>query len=152
MRLPILVPAAAALILAACSKNIDTTEAVRQGVMDYMQSIAPKIGLDLNAMQVDVPAVTFDHDHARATVTITPKIAGSKGMDLVYNLDRKGDKWVVNGNAQSAGSAHGAQGSVPEPAQAAPDGTPLPAGHPAVGPVSPDTPLPPGHPPAGTKP
>ena len=60
---------------------------------------------------MDVTAVSFEQDHARATVTVTPKIAGATGMQLVYNLDRKGDKWVVNGNAQSAGSGHGTQGS-----------------------------------------
>ena len=121
--------------------------------MDYMNSIAPKIGLDMNNMQVDVPAVTFDHDHARATVTITPKVAGSKGMDLVYNLDRKGDKWVVNGNAQSAGSAHGQQEPAPGDASGdAAGGAPLPPGHPAPDAVPPGTQLPPGHPAVGTQP
>lgn len=143
---------AAALFLAGCSKNIDTTDAVRQGIMDYMNSVAPKIGLDMNSMQVDVTAVTFEQDHARASVSITPKIAGAKGMQLSYNLDRKGDKWVVNGNAQSAGSAHGSQGGA-APATAAPDGTQLPPGHPAVGAPRGGAPgagagqLPPGHPP-----
>ena len=125
------------MLLTGCSKKIDTTDAVRQGVMDYMSTIAPKIGLDLNNMQVEVSAVSFEHDHARATVTITPKIAGSKGMELIYNLDRQADKWVVHGNANSAGSGHGAQdpqgGAVSAPPPTAPDGTPLPPGHPAVG-------------------
>ena len=82
---------AAALLLASCSKNIQTTEAVRQGVMDYMNTVAPTIGLDVSNMTIDVPAVTFDHDHARATVTVKPKTVDVPGMELVYNLDRKGD-------------------------------------------------------------
>jgi hypothetical protein len=127
---------AAALLLAGCAKKIDTTDAVRQGVLDYMSSIAPKIGLDLNNMQVEVSAVSFEHDHARATVSVTPKVSGAKGMELIYNLDRQGDKWVVHGNANSAGSGHGAQdpqsGAATAPAQTAPDGTALPPGHPAV--------------------
>jgi hypothetical protein len=135
---------AAALLLAGCAKKIDTTDAVRQGVMDYMSSIAPKIGLDMNNMQVDVSAVSFEHDHARATVSVTPKVAGSKGMELIYELDRKDDKWVVHGNAMSAGSTHGQEANSPP--QAAPDGTPLPPGHPATGDVPPGTQLPPGHP------
>lgn len=154
---------AAALFLAGCSKNIDTTDAVRQGIMDYMSSVAPKIGLDMSSMQVDVTAVSFEQDHARATVTVTPKIAGATGMQLVYNLDRKGDKWVVNGNAQSAGSGHGTQGSpggAQSSAPAAPNGTALPPGHPAVGSASPQggapqgggTKLPPGHPPVSSTP
>ena len=141
--------AAAALTLIGCSKNIDTTEAVKAGVMDYMNSVAPKIGLDLNNMTVDVPAVSFDHDHARATVTVTPKIKGSGGMQLNYNLDRKGDKWVVAGNAQSAGSAHGSPDAGAAP-QAAPDGTQLPPGHPSVNTPPAGTQLPPGHPAVGS--
>ncbi len=146
--------AAAALLLAGCSKNIDTTEAVRAGVMDYMNSTAPKIGLDLNNMQIEVPAVSFDHDHARATVSFTPKIAGAKGMDMIYNLDRKGDKWVVIGNAMSAGSTHGTEQAAPPqagPPQTAPDGTKLPPGHPSVGQAPPGTQLPPGHPAVGNQ-
>ena len=104
---------AAALFLAGCSKNIDTTDAVRQGVVDYMNSVAPKIGLDMSSMQVEVTAVTFEQDHARATVTVTPKIAGSKGMQLAYNLDRKGDKWVVRGRQVSPGNAHGSDALPP---------------------------------------
>jgi hypothetical protein len=141
---------AAALLLAGCSKNIQNQEAVRQGVMDYMSSIAPKIGLDMSNMQVDVPAVTFDHDHARATVTVKPKSVDAPGMELVYNLDRKGDKWVVNGTAQSAGSSHGQQGS-PEGTPAGQGDTPLPPGHPAVGAAPSGTPLPAGHPPVESK-
>jgi len=133
------------LLLAACSKNIQTQEAVRQGVMDYMSSVAPKIGLDLSNMQVDVPAVTFDHDHARATVSVKPKNSDVPGMELVYNLDRKGDKWVVNGNAQSAGSMHGQGSDGTAPAQGG--GTQLPPGHPSVGTPPSGTQLPPGHPP-----
>jgi hypothetical protein len=148
---------AAALLLAGCSKKIDTTDAVRQGVLDYMNSIAPKIGLDMSNMQVDVAAVSFESDHARATVTVTPKIAGAKGMELAYDLDRKGDKWVVRGNAMSAGSSHGNQGSAngaqdgTAPAQAAPGAAQLPPGHPGVGAAPGGAPLPPGHPAVGTK-
>lgn len=145
-------PLAVACFLVGCSKNIDTTEAVRQGVMDYLNSRAAKIGLDMSNMQVDVPAVAFDHDHARATVSFTPKVAGAKGMELIYNLDRKGDKWVANGTAQSAGSAHGQQEAAPGDASGdAASGTQLPPGHPAVGTPPAGTQLPPGHPAVGTK-
>jgi hypothetical protein len=151
-----LLPAALALLLlcSACSKNIQTTEAVRAGVMDYFSSVAAKNGLDLSAMQVDIPAVTFEKDHARATVAISPKGASAPGagMEMIYNLDRKGDKWVVAGPGESASGAHGAaampQGGPPQDGQ-------LPSGHPAI----PDTPsghvdpgqgkLPAGHPPVG---
>jgi hypothetical protein len=132
IRTPLLV---AALLLAGCSKNIDTTDAVRLGVMDYLNAL--KIGLDVNNMQVDVTAVSFEKDHAHATVTITPKSTGGGGMQLAYDLDRKGDKWVVHGNAMTAGSSHGAPDSS-DPTPGAPSGaqsgaSQLPPGHPAVG-------------------
>jgi hypothetical protein len=148
-------PAALAglLVCVACSKNIQTSEAVRAGIMDYLSGTAAKIGLDMSAMQIDVPAVTFQKDHARATVSIKPKNVDVPAMELIYNLDRQGDKWVVAGPGESASGAHGA-GAMPQgvPPQ---DGQ-LPAGHPAI----PDTPsghvdpgggkLPAGHPPVGT--
>jgi hypothetical protein len=151
---------AAALLLTGltgCSKKIDTTDAVRQGVMNYMISIAPKIGLDMNSMQVEVSAVSFEHDHARATVSVTPKVAGTKGMELVYNLDREGDKWVVHGRAESDHGQDSQGNTSVIPAQTAPDGTALPPGHPSTGTApngtAPDgTALPPGHPAVGTKP
>ena len=153
-RTPLLV---AALLLAGCSKNIDTTDAVRLGVVDYLNAL--KIGLDVNNMQVDVTAVSFEKDHAHATVTITPKSTGGSGMQLAYDLDRKGDKWVVHGNAMSAGSSHGAQdssgatqgGAASAPGQLPPNGATLPPGHPAVGAGQTGTKLPPGHPAVGTK-
>jgi hypothetical protein len=158
-RTPLLV---AALLLAGCSKNIDTTDAVRLGVVDYLNAL--KIGLDVNNMQVDVTAVSFEKDHAHATVTITPKSTGQGGMQLAYDLDRKGDKWVVHGNAMSAGSAHGAQdssgatqgGATSAPGLPPPNGATLPPGHPAVATPNGTQPgasqLPPGHPAVGTKP
>jgi hypothetical protein len=156
-RLPRL-PAALALLLvcAACSKNIQTPEAVRAGIIAYLSTTATKIGLDMNAMQIDVPAVTFQKDHARATVSIKPKNMDIPGMELIYNLDRQGDKWVVSGPGESASGAHGA-GAMPQGGGPPPQDGQLPSGHPAI----PDTPsghvdpgqgkLPAGHPPIGTK-
>jgi hypothetical protein len=155
-RLPRL-PAALALLLvsAACSKNIQNQDAVRAGMMDYFSITAPKIGLDMSAIQIDVPAVTFQKDHARATVSIRTKNPDIPAMELIYNLDRKGDKWVVAGPGESASGAHGAA-AMPQGGPAPQDGQ-LPSGHPAI----PDTPsghvdpgqgkLPAGHPPIGTK-
>lgn len=138
---------AAALLLAACSKNIQTTEAVRDGVMDRLNTMAAKAGLDMSTMQVDVPAVTFDRDHARATVTFKPKNSDAPPLELVYNLERKGNKWVVEGDPQSSGSPHGEGAGNP----GAKGGTQLPPGHPAVGSTPGGaTPLPAGHPPVGT--
>jgi hypothetical protein len=138
----------AALVLVGCSKNIDTTDAVRQGVMDYGNSTWPKMGLDMNNMVVDVTAVTFEHDAAHAKVSVRPKGTDAAGMELAFDLDRKGDKWVVHGNARSAGATHG----VPEGGAPSQGGSELPPGHPGAGAVPDGTQLPPGHPAVGSKP
>jgi hypothetical protein len=77
-------------------------------------------------MDVDVVAMTFERDTARATVAFKVK-NGDAGMQLNYTLDRKDDKWVVQPR-QESGGGHGA---------VLPDGTPggqLPPGHPATPP------------------
>lgn len=130
-------------LLAACSRNIQTTEAVHDGVVAYLSGIASKTGLDMNSMQVDVTAVSFQRDEARATVSIRPKsVQNSAGMQIVYTLDRKGDKWVVRGPGEASGSAHGAPPPITD------EKAPLPAGHPPVGGSAPPSgTLPEGHPP-----
>jgi hypothetical protein len=109
------------LLLAACSKDIQNTEAVRQGVVDYLQQRTAETGLDLNSLVVTVSTVSFEQDVARATVAFSPKSApGAPGMSMSYVLDRKGDKWVVKGRQVNPGNPHGA-GEIPP-------------GHPATGP------------------
>ena len=121
------VPLVSALLFVGCSKNIQNPEAVRSAVMEYLNARAAQTGLDMNAMQVEVGATTFEKDTARATVSITPKGIGGPGMQMTYNLDRKGDKWVV----RPGGSPHG---TVPPPnSSGAPGGQALPPGHPPVG-------------------
>ena len=138
---------ASALLFAACSKNIQTTEAVQASVVEYLSGIAAKTGLDMNSMQVDVAAVSFQRDEARATVAIRPKnMAGSAAMQMTYTLDRKGDKWVVRGPGEAAGNTHGAPPPITD------EKAPLPAGHPPVGssPGGTQGALPEGHPPIGS--
>src|ERR1051325_8828109 len=50
---------AAAALLAACSHDIQNKEAVRQGVIDYLNARKGQTGLDMNVLQGDVAAVTF---------------------------------------------------------------------------------------------
>jgi hypothetical protein len=136
---------AAVFLLGACSKNIQTNEAVRDSVVEYLNGIAAEKGLDISAMQVDVAKVSFERDEARATITIRPKIApGSAGIQMAGVLDRKGDKWVVRGGLTAVSGMHG---------EAAPGGAPpggeLPPGHPSTSPGAPTGALPAGHPPVG---
>jgi len=118
------------VVLAACSKNIQNSEAVKEGVVDYLKQRAPSMGLDMSAMEVNVGSISFEKDIARANVSFVPKgmPPGSGGMSMDYVLERKGDKWAVKGRQVSPGNAHGDQalpGSIPPQA--------LPPGHPPTG-------------------
>ena len=122
--------AVSVLVLAACSKNIQNPEAVKEGVIDYLKQRAPTMGLDMSAMDVQVGSISFEKDIARANVSFVPKgmPPGSGGMSMDYVLERKGDKWAVKGRPVSPGNSHGDQalpGSMPPGA--------LPPGHPPTG-------------------
>jgi hypothetical protein len=116
---------ASALVAVSCSKDIQNTDAVKQGVMDYLKTNQAKTGLNLEAMQVEVRSVSFQRDEARAGVSITPKGMPGAGMQMNYVLARNGNKWEVRGRTENGANPHGA--SEPPP----PSGT-LPPGHPQV--------------------
>jgi hypothetical protein len=122
--------AAGMLVLAACSrKNIENKEAIRQAVIEYLTSRQAQTGLDMSTMDVNVTAMTFERDTARATVAFKIKNSDA-GMNLNYTLDRKGDKWVVQAR-QDNGKGHGVvlpEGSADDKAGS----EALPPGHPAV--------------------
>ena len=123
---------AGALLLAACAqKNIENKEAIRQSVLEYLSSKQAQTGLDVSAMDVDVTAMAFERDTARATVSFKVK-NGDGGMQINYTLDRKGDKWVVRPNTDN-GAGHG----VAIPPNDDPGAGQLPPGHPALPPASP---------------
>src|SRR5208282_2614098 len=89
-------------ILSGCKRDIQSTEAVRQGVLTYLTKRS-----DLLSMDVSVTNVVYRQDEATATVHFQAKgsnLPGS-GMDLRYVLERKGNEWVVKGRA--GGDAHG---------------------------------------------
>lgn len=114
--------ASAFLLLAACSKDIQNTEAIRQGILDDLQKRASTTGVDPGILDVSVSSVSFEKDQARAQVSFTPKnMPGGGGMSMNYVLERQGDKWVVKGRQQGALNPHGVGG--------APDA--LPPGHPS---------------------
>ena len=104
---------AAALLLAACSQDIQNTDAVKQGVLDYLRARTAQTGLDINSlMQVEITSVSFQKDEARATVSFRPKTGDSSGpMQMNYVLDRKGSKWVVRGRTENGVNPHGESGA-----------------------------------------
>lgn len=113
------------LCLAGCSHgNIDTKEAVRQGVIDYL---AGRQNLNVSSMNVEVASVTFKENEADAVVTFAPKGATGAPITIPYTLERKGSRWVVKPHAAGQ-SPHG---TMP-PAAAAPPSGDMPPGHPTV--------------------
>lgn len=132
----LLLLAVAFLFLASCAKDIQTTEAVRQGVVDYLQQRSKEIGIDMNNIDVKVTSVSFEKDVARAAISFEPKGGpGGRGMSMNYVLDRKGDKWAVRGRQSNPASPHGGAlpGGQTTPGDQATPGGQLPSGHPGVG-------------------
>jgi hypothetical protein len=124
----------AALCLAACSKNIDTPEAVKDGVI---KDIAKKV--DVQSMDVSVDSVQFREKEADAKVSFKPKGApASQSITMNYSLERQGDEWHIKNRNMLAHDQQqpGATGQTPLPPghPAAGTGGPLPAGHPQVNP------------------
>ena len=127
---------AVAALVAACSRDIQNADSVKQGVLDYLNERKSQTGLDPAQMQIDVGNVSFQKDEARASVIFRPKNQPDpQPMSINYVLDRKGNKWVVRPHAASSGNPHGGGGQME-----------MPPGHPAAPGEGAGT-LPPGHPP-----
>jgi len=121
-----IVPLALAL-LAGCSKNIQTNEAVRAGVIKHLSQNS---GLNLAQMDIEVTSVTFRDNEADAVVGFKPKGTGAaSGMSMRYTLEKQGNEWVVKKKADS-GMGHGM--TPPAAAPSAGEGG-LPPGHPPTG-------------------
>jgi hypothetical protein len=121
----------AALLLTACNRGGQSTEAVKQGVIKHLSGTA---GLNVDSMSVDVTTVTFRDNEADAVVSIRPKNSTdpANSMTMKYTLERKGSDWVVKGRAGGgSGSPHGGA-MPPAPPPAAGGGTAMPPGHPAM--------------------
>lgn len=121
-----IVPLALAL-LAGCTKNIQTNESVRAGVIKHLSQNS---GLNLAQMDVEVTSVTFRDNEADAVVGFKPRGAGAaSGMSMRYTLERQGNEWVVKKKADS-GMGHG---MMPPPDSSPTGQGQLPSGHPPVG-------------------
>ena len=114
-------------LLAGCSKNIQTNEAVRAGVIKHLSQNS---GLNLAQMDIEVTSVTFRDNEADAVVGFKPKgPAAASGMSMRYTLERQGNEWVVKKKADS-GMGHG---MMPPPGSAPAGQGQLPPDHPPVG-------------------
>jgi hypothetical protein len=143
----------AALLLAGCSKNIDTTEAVKDGIIKDISKT-----IDVGTMDITVDSVSFREKEADATVSYTPKGApGAQAMVMSYALERQGDEWKIKSRSMLTPHDQAQPGQTGLPGRAGlPGQTALPPGHPAVsaapGAPGAGTPLPPGHPGTGDLP
>ena len=123
----------AVVSLGGCRKNIQTDDAVRQGILSYLSQ---NKNLSLNAMDIEVKQVTFRGQEADAVVVFKPKGGDpSSGMSMHYTLERQNGGWVVKKKADSG--AHGATKAAPM------SQIPLP---------TPSGAMPPGHPPMSAEP
>lgn len=124
------------LALAGCAnKNVDSLEAVKQGVIRDISK-----NVNVGAMDVNVVSVSFRDKEADAVITFAPKGGpAAQGLTMNYTLERRGDEWHIKNRSSMQG--HGAQ---------APAGSDMQSGDMSE---SPDN-LPPGHPPlsGGAKP
>lgn len=125
--------------LAGCAKNIDTTEAVKAGVI---KDIAKKV--DVDSMDVNVDSVSFREKEADAKVSFWPKGGDrSQSITMTYVLARQGDEWRIKSRNMEMTHTQGQPGAASEgglpaghpvtPAGGA--GGELPAGHPQVDPT-----------------
>ena len=133
-RAPIAAALAALLLLAACHKDIQTTEAVQRGMMKYLAS---KSGLSASAMDVSVTSVSFRQNEADATVHFQARGSSgpSSGISMRYVLERKGNEWVVKGRAggmSQGANPHGDMGGMGASPQGGGGMPAMPPGHPAI--------------------
>jgi hypothetical protein len=112
------------LFVGACSKaKPDDQQAIRTGVINYLNSLK---SLNLSAMDITVTQTTLNGNQAEAKVEVRPKAgtAGDPSMQLTYNLEKRGEEWVVIKSQPNGGSMQ-----HPGPGQMPPGGT-MPPGHP----------------------
>ncbi len=124
----------AVLLAPGCARNINNKDAVRQGVLDYLDQRKGQLALDTSLMNVNIANVTFHNNEADATVAFEMKGKNETAMSMNYVLQRKGDKWVVKGRKESGANRHGGQGlpgAIPGTSGGA-----LPPGHPPTTPPS----------------
>jgi hypothetical protein len=127
------------LLTVSCARHdIDNKEAVRKGVVDYLEKRKGQTGLDMGLMNVEVTNVSFEKNEARATVAFRPKDGRAGSMSMNYVLERKDDQWVVKGRQESGLSPH-AGAATPGAVGSAPPGDlpSMPLNHPPTAPPQP---------------
>jgi len=109
------------LLTGGCKSKTDEKDAIRDGVVKHLAGMN---GLNVNNMTVLVTQATVNGDKAEANVDIRAKNGDPNAppMQLVYQMQKQGNEWVVIKGQPSGGMQH-----------PAPGGGALPPGHPATG-------------------
>jgi|SRR5690242_2118290 hypothetical protein len=135
--------------LSACKKQTSDSEAIRAGILQHLTSIGT---LNMSAMDMDMRSVALTGNQAHAEVEFRAKNGGSPGggMQVAYDLEKRGGAWVVLKSQPLGGMQHPATGQNPsanQPVHSMPNFNELlnPSSAPAQGA------LPPGHPPVNTQ-
>ena len=79
----------------ACKKHANDSDAIRAGILQHLTSIGT---LNMSAMDMDVRSVAVTGRQAHAEVEFRAKTAGAPvgaGMQVGYELEKRGDAWVV---------------------------------------------------------
>ncbi len=143
----VLIGAVALFVLAGCSnRNVDSLEAVKQGVIRDISK-----NVNVGAMDVNVVSVSFRDKEADAVVSFAPR-GGTpqQGLTMNYTLERQGAEWHIKKRAQGDLQRHAGQAS--SGAMTGGDSSQMPPGHPPMDgggqapPAGGHTQLPSGHP------
>jgi hypothetical protein len=111
------------VLLAGCQSKADANAAIHQALVKYM---ATKTGLNVNNMEITVTQANIHGDNADANVEIRVRNAGpnAPAMQLLYQLQKQGEEWVVVKGQATGGMQHPAPGETSQGE--------LPPGHPGT--------------------
>lgn len=132
--------------LSACKKQTNDSDGIRAGILQHLTSIGT---LNMSAMDMDMRSVAVTGHQAHVEVEFRAKNSGPPGggMQVAYDLEKRGNAWVVSKSQPLGGMQHPSTNQNPSANQPVhsmpnfnellnPSGTPskdaLPPGHPPV--------------------
>ena len=85
---------AAIVGLSACKKQASNNDGIRAGILQHLTSIGT---LNVSAMDMDMRSLAVTGNHAHAEVEFRVKTSGPPGggMQVAYDLEKRGATWVV---------------------------------------------------------
>jgi hypothetical protein len=94
--------AIALFCLSACKKQASDKDAIRAGILQHLTSIGT---LNMSAMEMDTRSVAVTDNQAHAEVEFRPRNSGPPGggIEVAYDLEKRGDAWVVLKSQPPAG-------------------------------------------------